>query len=243
MKEVDFNRDLGELGSGQRDSDIQILLSANSAFESIPGSHFVLTGSYAVETLTGVTVNHNDMDANVLTDNLKRDLPLAVSALAGKKNFVPFRRTGTRLEYDVLSQSLPLAPRRLELQFIEVVGLVKIGDKLEFFLKPDDNGKYARVPTVTFPLLDSYGRENLFRIKSLPYAIATWAIRISGFAKNQKRSIEDRDLNHLRLLLNAGYDEEEVIRAINNHPQAPNGLSANYILDKARQTVSDSLAG
>jgi len=120
--------------------------------------------------------------------------------------------------------------------------LVEIGNKLEFVLKPDE-GKCARVPTVTFPLLDSYGRENLFRIKSLPYAIATWAIRISGFAKNQKRSIEDRDLNHLRLLLNAGYDEEEVIRAINNHPQAPNGLSANYILDKARQTVSDSLAG
>jgi len=207
------------------DFDMHTLDEVSRLVEMLPGSRLVVTGSYAVEALTGVSLPHDDIDANVFTDNLISSLPQVATKLERLGNFNSHIRTDSRLEYHVNSEDGSFSPRRLEIQFLET-DEVNEDDSLVFTLK-DTN---FAVPIVKLPIIDSAGNKSVHRVKSLPYLIATWAIRISGAAEKQKREVRDSDLDHLRLLLAGVYTQEDVILAMSKHPQMPNEMSETNVL-------------
>lgn len=205
-----------ELQTGkERDIDIYTLSSINSIINAAPGMLFILTGSYAIEALTGNKMVHNDMDANIFTANIGQDLPRAavlIDELGGPKNRLHLaKKTADRLEYLTRPNSKQIPPRGLEIQFVESV----------------------MVPTILAKLADSSGNEFVFRVKSLPYLIATWAIRISGSAYDPKRPVRDSDLEHLKLLLTGKYNHNDIISAMRHHPQMPKNISEEKVFDQA----------
>jgi len=223
----------------ERDREIHAL-SVVSATINAPGMYFILTGSYATEALTGKRLQHDDMDANIFTTDLTRDLPRA--ALLIEKLEVPgnsfdlYIKTADRLEYDLWLASEGVAPRRLEIQFVEITD-VSGDQQLEFCLKSKKKG-LVRVPTVLVPLKDSDANEFIFRVKSLPYTIATWAIRISGFAYSSKRPVRHSDLEQFKLLLTSGYNHNDVLSVIKHHPQMPKGIPESLIFEQALTVLS-----
>ena len=226
-------RETPHLVNTERDFDIHTLAHVSNFVDCI-GSNFVVTGSYAVEALTNTPLVHGDMDGNVFTDDMGRDLPLIATQFEKQGNFVLQKRTDNRLEYDVGLEADITTPRRLEIQFVEIDNVERDGG-LEFKLKGQSNHS---VPTVSVPFKDSNGHESLLRVKSLPYLIATWAIRISGSAQNSKRPVRGSDLDHLRLLLTGDYEYEDVISAMNKHPQMSSDLTENNVLKQVIQIVS-----
>lgn len=69
--------------------------------------------------------------------------------------------------------------------------------------------------------------------------IATWAIRISGLALQPKRPVRDSDLLHFRLLLNSGYNQDDVIRAVQRHPQMPHNIIGEDAIDMALNILAE----
>lgn len=225
---------IGFLGERERDRDIHAL-SAISSRVNVSGMHFILTGSYAIEALTGNRLQHDDIDANIFTPNPVQDIQKATILI--KKLRIPenrfslYKKTANRLEYDLEPVLEPIAPRRLEIQFVEVASVS--GDRLmEFSLKSKTKDP-IKISTVLVPLKDSDENEFIFRVKSLPFAIATWAIRISGFAHSPKRPVRPTDLEQFRLLLTKEYSRDEVALAMKYHPQMPKDITEDQVFERA----------
>lgn len=232
---------MGSPNEERRDRDIYALSEINSKILTL-GMRFILTGSYSIEALTGNRLQHNDIDTNIFSTNLVQDLP-RVTALIGEVSMseysaVLYKKTSDRLEYDLLSASKHADSRRLEIQFLEVVNIS--GDQqMEFSLKGEGKDRIS-VPTVLVPLKDSKGKEFIFRVKSLPYAIASWAIRVSGVTKDQKRPVRQHDLDLFKLLLLAKSSREDIILAMRYHPQMPKNKSPNEVLQIAQDVLNGS---
>jgi hypothetical protein len=222
----------------ERDSDIHVLSTIQAKVNSIPGAGFVLTGSYATEALTGVVSHHDDMDANVFTSNLSRDISKVAEAISGVDRVRKYKRTTDRLEYDVQFTSGDVT-KKLELQFIDTIDQIS-NCSGEFTLKSDGE-RPIKVPVSSISLRDSMGMNFSFLVKSLPYANATWAIRISGYAVNPKRPVRESDLKQFILLLKATHETDAVIAAIKAHPQTPAGIPENQILTQAINIVSQGV--
>jgi hypothetical protein len=195
----------------QRDADIHVLSRVNSRLSTVPGFRFVISGSYAIEALTQAPVDHADMDTNIYTlPSLSAAIVLTATLMSGlgiaQGNPKLFKQTTERLEYDV-------GPRRLEFHFFEET--------------------LPRVPTILVNLKDSNQETFKFMVKSLPYTIATWAIRISGEARNPLRPVRNSDLDNFRLLLAAKFEPSEVVRLMSHHPQMPENESESNVLEKA----------
>lgn len=211
-----------------RDMDLKLLSSINDQLDSIGAVQLVVTGSYAIEALTNHQLKHEDVDANVFAPNLS----IAISKVATtiENLSVPglklqlFKSVDDRLEYDVLPEQAE--PRRFELQFVEAESVE--GSPNDFRLR--DGGV---VLIVLVPLKNSKRQEYMFRVKSLPYVIATWAIRISGAAESPKRDIKESDLEHLRLLLSGNFQKEEVFSVMTHHPQMPKNISESEVFNRA----------
>lgn len=224
-----------------RDLDIKTLSSVGSLVESYPDSHFVLTGSWAVEALTGQSVKHNDLDANVFTAGLKKNKTsiergLVKIEIAGGQLRL-FRETDDILEYDLIYKN-DGRQIRLELQFIELSNVLPSDGDQKVFKLGKGSDEAIEVPTVIANLLDSKGNDYEFRVKSLSYQVASWALRISGFALDPKRDLRGSDFKHLKLLLSRGYRKEDVISAMSKHPQMPEGLSEDSVFQRALEVVS-----
>jgi hypothetical protein len=211
-----------------RDIDLKALSVINCQLDTVEDMQLVVTGSYAIEALTGNLLNHADIDVNIFTPDPSSNIPKLTSILEGistpglKLQF--FRKVKNILEYNVLSERAD--SRRLEMQFVNVVPIGQSG--LDFRLA--ENGI---IPTVLAPLKDSIGRERLFRVKSLPYSIATWAIRISGVAKTPKREVRESDLEYFKMLLSNSFRKEDVLVAISQHPQMPANRLGSEVLGQA----------
>ena len=164
-----------------RDIDLKLLSSVSAQLDSIGGMQLVVTGSYAIEILTGHQLKHEDMDTNIFVSNLSMEIPKVASSMEGLSppglKLRLFKSTDDRLEYDVLPEQAD--SRRLEMLFVEAKEVE--GSKGSYILKDG-----SIVPTVLVPIKDSKDQEYLFRVKSLPYNIATWAIRISGVLEKPK---------------------------------------------------------
>ena len=222
----------------QRDTDIHTTSKIASLFEGHSTDYFVLTGSYSIEALTQRDVSHNDIDANVFT-------PSIPDALA-RTSFMLHRheitdkaieaKSSNRLEY-ILSDSG--VEQQLEIQFVEISGVRANSEGFDFLL-PCSTENLVVVPTVKASLTDSTDKEHVFRVKSLPFAIATWALRISGIAQAQKRKVRQTDIDHFAFLSEAPHDIQAVLDAIKYHPQMPKDIPCNpeEVLKKAAKVVN-----
>jgi hypothetical protein len=224
------------LNVDQRVADLAIAGCAAEAVSSAE-DFFVLTGSYSIEALTGGDVAHNDIDANVFT----RDIPRAMASVGmqlGDCNVLPDalqvrNANPNRLEYDVQS---PVGRRALELQFVQFSD-VQVHDNGIDFTLPGNGDREIVVPTVVRPLSALRGEPVNFLVKSIPFAIATWALRISGVAESQKRPVRQSDIRHFAFLLGSAHDTEEVVQVMERHPQMPDGPDAKAVLATALQQV------
>lgn len=198
---------------------------------------FILTGSYSIEALTGGNIAHNDVDANVFTPNIPRAMA-RVGLLLDTSGIIPHltRLEATkpnRLEYRAHSDG---TQRDVELQFIEFKEVRDSTDGLDFVLHNESDRKVV-VPVVKRPLETVSGESVDFYVKSLPFAIATWALRISNVAEAQKRAVRQTDIDHFKFLVDAPHDTEKVIWAMERHPQMP----ANYVARDALAIALDRI--
>lgn len=217
-------------------ADITTLSLVESIVDANPGSYLVLTGSYATEALTGAALHHADIDVNVFTPEIGRILPKIAGDIGQlddqTKQFVPYVITPSRLEYDVFKKTHD--PRRLELQFVEYSG-IEMGENGTISFHTDDDN--VVVPTVSMPIPSLPDYQSHFRVKSLPYLIATWVIRVSGGVTNEKRSVRDSDLEHLDLLMQQPFSLADVIACMNHHPQMPGDGIAMDLIHAAREKI------
>jgi len=210
-------------------ADLQILARVRELIDDPSlGRFFVVTGSHAVQLLTGERLYHNDLDANVFVKSGEA-LEQVAALMILTDNFVLWKKADDRLEYDVSSVGSG-CPRRTELQFIGIDNFV-VGEGLGsyiFVVGTNSKGEDAIIPTTVISM-----NGFTFRVKTLPYLIATWSIRISGLALNSKRAVKDSDIEHLRLLLRHGYDYEEILSIMRHHPQVPKNYSEEEVFQKA----------
>lgn len=220
-----------------REQDLEIAASARDVIDSSE-DFFVLTGSYSIEALTKGEVTHNDIDANVFTKNIPQSMARAGLALVGEEVFNEARRIENtkpnRLEYTVPTNE---GARDLEIQFVQYDDAMVDESGLRFKL-PDNSGSPVIVPTVmeTLAINDMWSEE--FRVKSLSFAIATWALRISGVALSQKRAVRQSDVDHFAFLAKAPHSTDEVLEAMRFHPQMPQGESPQHVLDLALDKIN-----
>ena len=90
------------LAEKEKDSDIHLLANISKKISRVNGIKFVLTGSYAIEALTGQETYHEDIDANILTDDINDSLPKVANKISHMSGLKVYKQTQNRLEYDVL---------------------------------------------------------------------------------------------------------------------------------------------
>lgn len=202
------------LANKEKDADIHLLSSISNKIKRIGGVKFVLTGSYAIEALTGQKSFHDDIDANILAKDISDSLPKVAKKIVNVSGLATYKQTSDRLEYDILPSLNRPTTKKLEFQFHQI--------------EQSNN-----IPTVFAPLTDSKGKIFLFRVKSLPYVIATWSIRISGLATNPLRELKTSDLEQYKLLLSCEHNINDVLLLITNHPQAPIGVDSTQIFENS----------
>ncbi len=220
----------------ERDADLRVLSGLRSLSESVPGSFFLVTGSYAIEGLTHTPLEHDDLDGNIFTPNMGMSLARTANLIENLgvrgRRFTLYKRTDDRLEYDVVTPAYNQGAKRLEIQFVDYQAITMTPTTVDFSVLGKD-GRVSHVPSVLFPATETQGAEVTLRAKSCAYLIATWAIRISGAAESQKRAVRPSDIEHLRMLLKGDYSPQEVVTAIQTHVQAPSDIDANGVFSAA----------
>ena len=217
--------DKGEPNVDQlKDLDLNTLSTFGSVIDLEPDMKLIVTGSYATEALTEVSAEHEDMDTNIFCLDIEQQKNKVASLIEELSipnvSITLFREKEDRLAYDI--QTGQHEPRRLEIQFVEVTEIDEDSDS--FQLKSG-----GIVPTSIMLIKDSKGEESKFRVKSLPYAIATWVIRTSGVAENAKRPVRESDYTQLMQLLSRNYSDDEVFMLMAQHPQMPAEMSAETV--------------
>lgn len=220
----------------QRDIDIRIASSMDTYVKN-EGDFFVLTGSYSIDALTGADVNHNDIDSNIFTT----DIPVAMGRIATtlelhEPSMELIKKTDNRLEYLHPHQhgSTPV-----EMQFIQYDSISQRTDGSVDFALPSVSGHDVIVPAVEAGLSEANGYEHKFLVKTLPFAIATWALRVSGVALSQKRAVRESDVRHFAFLASMPHDRVETVEAMRHHPQMPSDCNAHEVLDKSYEIVME----
>lgn len=219
----------------ERDADLHLLAAVKSGLGIFPDIQLVVTGSYAIEALTGIRLYHNDIDVNIFMPSLAQGLDRARAVIreikTGRGQLALYKQTDDRLEFVAGTN------RMFEAQFIE--GTRSKDEPMEFVVRGE--GRSYKIPTTPISLRDSEGREYQFQVKSLAYAIATWSIRASGLASYQKRELCGSDLDCLAGLLTLKYDHAEVLSAMKHHPQMPSGLTEDEVFAKSLAALGDHL--
>lgn len=212
----------------QRDHDLAVIWTANQLMLKGSDLCFVITGSYSIEALTGKRTEHGDIDANVFTGSIPAAMN-AIPDLLGQKqitdmDFIPYKQTADRIEYDV-SCGKPGYERRLEIHVID--GMVTTENRV--YVKCPDGRRKSEIDIVNAELKNSKGNMHGFLVKSLAYSVATWAIRLSGTAENQLRPVSSRDIYNFMLLLEQKIILADVYAIMKNHPQMPDGATAENV--------------
>ena len=225
-----------EFGPPQRDVDLILAADTQSAISADEGNFFILTGSYSIEAVTkNPHITHNDVDVNIFTADIAKALSDTRKRLK-QLNATLVKQTDSRLEYQ-RDRSL------IELQFLTYTSLRQHETGIEFTMTGLNNSP-ASIPT-THEILRNSGMETYeFRVKSLAFAIGTWALRISGVAESQKRRVRQSDIDHFIFLIESPYNRYAVIDAISQHPQIPNSYlgKPENVLETALTIVSQNKA-
>jgi len=218
-------------GETWKNEDIRVLCDLNEAINRIPGSTFILTGSYGIEAVTGISIFfHNDIDTNVFVPNLPCGLEKIKSLLDKTPQFSLLKATDERLEYQTGSRN-----RRVEMKLMEIVGERKEMNEVVFIVR---NGEGVfEVPITIGVIMDTLDNRYKFRVKTLDFQVATWALRVSGMATSPQREVRVSDLENFKVLLAGHYNIERVYRFIQNHPQNRNRFPGNVIFARALQCL------
>lgn len=221
-----------ESGASHRDLDLSLASSVKNCLMPNNGDFLVLTGSYSIEAVTNApSISHNDIDMNVFTDNVDNSQASAIQKINGL-GLSPINQSQSRLEYE-RGGSL------VELEFV-LYHEISQGEEGPTFKLADKNGHEVYVSTTQATILDNEGRSHCFNVKTLPFALATWALRISGVVETQKRPVRQTDVDHFGILLQTPHDRKLVIEAIAQHPQMPLSSrgSADMVLNLALGAVN-----
>lgn len=219
-----------------READLQIAARIANKIDTHKEDRFILTGSYSIDLLTGSEVKHNDIDANIFTNNIQRSIARVALLLKADDNLMPILDTNNRLEFSYTDRA---RASKLELQFIEYANAIENHNGTDFILPKNGTDHEIIVPTIIQKTrINSITEETYeFSIKSLPYAIATWALRVSGVALSQKRQVRQTDIDHFVYLINTPHDDEAIKDAIRHHPQMPRGADVDNIINIASNYV------
>lgn len=205
------------------------------------GTHLVVTGSYGIHAVTGNGgVTHNDIDLNLCTPE-GRDNASTVTAIAHRLG-ESFGSIGgvssddSEADSFVYTIATPQGDRRVELG-VRYYGEASVtpGGVL---LRSTLGGRQIIVPLVVRTLVSATG-ETTILAKSLEFAIATWALRISGQVDRQKRTIRPTDVAHYLILQAVKYDRQTVEELICSHPQAPPSIDPDKVLTLAEQYIQE----
>lgn len=216
----------------ERERDTALAITKNLANAMEKHGTFVLTGSYSIDALTKGNIHHNDIDANLFVTGISVDRTREIDAAIFQEMEVVERTLwqSDRLEYIINSNA---RQETAELQLVEYSKKIhRVGDDVLVLSGANEAGNEIRVPLSTVELMDSREKVYEFKVKSLSYAIATWAIRISGIINYQKRPVRQTDIDHFAVLLNQSYDLQDVYSAIDHHPQMV-AADPDIVLDKA----------
>ena len=74
-------------------------------------------------------------------------------------------------------------------------------------------------------------------MKTLDYAIATWAIRISGIINVQKRPVRQTDIDHFVFLYSQPHSTDMLYKTMLNHPQMT-ATDPGYVLEEALRRIN-----
>ncbi len=184
--------------------------------------------------MTGADVKHNDIDANVFTADIPTALGRTATLLQTYASEAELtKRTDDRLEYRYPHQH---GSTQVEMQFVMYESFLKDSNRTDFTL-PIKGSREVIVPTVQAVLRETNQHEHIFSVKSLPFAIGTWALRISGVALDQKRSVRKSDIKHFAFLAAMPHDRVATLRAIQHHPQMPDDYDAGDVLDASYEIL------
>jgi hypothetical protein len=221
----------------QRDSSITAARTIKQCIDEQTPHTLVLTGSYSIDALTGGDVAHNDIDTNIFFYAEDDGVVDDIAGLLGSNLPINkiLKQTTDRLEYEIITDSgLEIA----EFQFISYdAHIAKKG--LEKFILSGKNeiGHNIEVPVTEASLIDSQGKPEAFRVKTLDYAIATWAIRISGIINVQKRPVRQTDIDHFVFLYSQPHSTDMLYKTMLNHPQMT-ATDPGYVLEEALRRIN-----
>ena len=215
-----------------RKADLHLAADVAEQINAFEGDNFILTGSYSIDLLTGAEVKHNDIDANVFTDNKQESIGRAALLLGSHKSLTKILHTDSRLEYNYVDGD---RIRELELQFVEYTDVVERSDRTDFILQSQETDRSVIVPTVfrSVDIARTSDESYLFQVKSIEFAIATWALRISGVALSQKRQVRQTDIDHFMYLIDTPHDNDGVNFSIEHHPQMPQSIDPSLVFSRA----------
>ena len=218
-----------------RDIDIRIASKIASQMDNTTGDYLVLTGSYSIDALTGADIKHNDIDANIFTTDIPTSLGrISLLLESNISELEPLSEASDRLEYVYPHQH---GSTQVELQFVQYDALTANKNGINFTLIGEPRQQIV-VPTVSRTMTETSGASHDFMVKSLPYAIGTWALRISGIALKQKRPVRQTDIDHYAYLVSTPHDHSDLLIALQHHPQMPAGYSAEEVLRKVAETLA-----
>jgi len=222
-----------------RKADLHIAADVADQINAFEADNFILTGSYSIDLLTGAEVKHNDIDANVFTDSKQESIGRVALLLGSHKSLTKILHTDSRLEYSYVDGD---RTRELELQFVQYTDAVQHSDRTDFILHSQAIDRSVIVPTVfrRADIASASDESYSFQLKSLEFAIATWALRISGLALNQKRQVRQTDIDHFAYLVNTSHSNDSVNFSIEHHPQMPQSIDPSLVYSKALSLVIGS---
>jgi len=226
----------------QRDSSIKAARTIKQCVDERTPHTLILTGSYSIDALTGGNVTHNDIDTNVFFYAANSGAVDDTAGLLGGSLPINkiLKQTTDRLEYEIITDSgLEIA----EFQFVPYDAYIA-KEGLEKFILSGKNeiGHNIEVPVTEASLIDSQGEPEAFRVKTLDYAIATWAIRISGIIDVQKRPVRQTDIDHFTLLYSQPHSTNLLYETMLNHPQMTSADPERVLEEALRRTNSEGLS-
>ena len=219
-----------------READMHIAADVADQINTTVSDNFILTGSYSIDLLTDAEVKHNDIDANVFTDNIQESIGRIALLLESHKTLTKILHTESRLEYSYVDGD---RTSELELQFVQYIDAIGHGDRTDYILHGQDTDRSVIVPTVfrEADIVRSSDENYSFQVKSLEFAIATWALRISGIALNQKRQVRQTDIDHFAYLVGTKHSDDDVNFSIEHHPQMPQFTDPSLVYDRALSQI------
>lgn len=192
------------------------------------GGFLVVTGSYGIAIATkNPTLPHNDLD-------LQLYFPATTHFPQKHPPFLPDSKLSIEIQNFSFTKSFLSEGKVILLKGVRRPDLED--REFQLPLSKADSTQISNLGLIPlFNNIDVY-------IKTVPYQIATWIIRLYSKPLFQRRKPQERDYRFLDLLLRQRFSSDEVFYWIRNHPQSF-GFSESQLmeLEKMLKNLSSPL--